>query len=302
LRAFLALSRHLNFSKAAAELRVTQPALSAQIKALEGNLGSPLFQRTTRRVQLTAEGARFVLRARRLVEEINRAVGELKDGSALERGTIAFSCIPTIAAVAFPRIIREFSLDHPGVRVQMTDDTTTAMERRILNGEVEFGVGGAPRWREALAFSSVLDDPFVLVCRRDHPLARRAKVSIRDVLKHPQISLAIGSNVRTVLTRLLEADGLAFTPAHELVHHHSVGAMIEAGLGVSLLPSIACDMLRKTSVLRIVPLAEKRYSRAIGLITRRGVVLSAPAQRFYDLVLRTMATRFRRNSQRAMHL
>jgi DNA-binding transcriptional LysR family regulator len=253
-------------------------------------------------VQLTVEGARFVLRARRLVEEINRAVGELKDGSALERGTIAFSCIPTIAAVAFPRIIREFSLDHPGVRVQMTDDTTTAMERRILNGEVEFGVGGAPRWREALAFSSVLDDPFVLVCRRDHPLARRAKVSIRDVLKHPQISLAIGSNVRTVLTRLLEADGLAFTPAHELVHHHSVGAMIEAGLGVSLLPSIACDMLRKTSVLRIVPLAEKRYSRAIGLITRRGVVLSAPAQRFYDLVLRTMATRFRRNSQRAMHL
>ena len=273
---------------------MTQPALSAQIKALEGKLGSVLFQRTTRRVQLTAAGERFVLRARRLVEELNRAVGELNDATAFERGTIAFSCIPTIAAAAFPRIIRDFSQDHPGVKVQMTDDTTTAMERRILNGEVEFGVGGAPRWREALAFSPVLEDPFVLVCRRDHALARRAKVPMREVLKYPVISLAVGSNVRTVLIRLLEADGLAFTPAYELVHHHPVGAMVEAGLGVSLLPSIACDMLRKTSVLRFVPLAEKRYSRAIGLITRRGVVLSAPAQRFYDLVLRTMAVRGRR--------
>jgi len=274
---------------------VTQPALSAQIKALEDKLGAALFQRTTRRVQLTAQGAGFVLRARRLVDEFDRAVGELKHGTAIERGTIAFSCIPTIAAVAFPRIIREFSLDHPGVKVQMTDDTTTAMERRILNGEVEFGVGGAPRSREALAFSPVLEDPFVLVCRRDHKLARRAKVSMREVLRHPQISLAVGSNVRTVLTRLLEAEGLLFTPAHELVHHHAVGAMVEAGLGVSLLPSIACDMLRKTAVLCFVPLSEKRYARAIGLITRRGAVLSAPAQRFYDLVLRTMATRFRRS-------
>ena len=275
---------------------MTQPALSAQIKALEGKLGSTLFHRTTRRVELTAQGARFVLRARRLVDELSRAVGELEGGPEVERGTIAFSCIPTIAAVAFPRIIREFSVDYPGVKVQMTDDTTTAMERRILNGEVEFGVGGAPRWREALAFSPVLEDPFVLVCRRDHELARRAKVSMREVLKHPHISLAVGSNVRTVLARLLEAEGLEFTPAHELVHHHAVGAMVEAGLGVSLLPSVACDMLRRTSVLRFVPLTEKRYSRAIGLITRRGAMLSAPAQRFYDLVLRTMAARFRRRN------
>ncbi len=244
-------------------------------------------------MQLTPEGERFALRARRLVEDLNKAIGEVRHGAALEQGTIAFSCIPTIAAAAFPRIIREFNTHHPGVKVQMTDDTTTAMERRILNGEVEFGVGGAPRWREALAFSPILEDPFVLVCRKDHPLASKRAVSMRDILKYPIISLAPGSNVRTTLVQCVESDGLTFTPAYELVHHHAVGAMVEAGLGVSLLPSIACDMLRKTTVLRLVPLVEKHYSRAIGLITRRGAVLSAPAQRFYDLVVKTMSSRTR---------
>jgi len=270
---------------------MTQPALSAQISGLERTVGSRLFLRTTRRVQLTPEGERFVLRARRLVEDLKSAIGEIRHGAALEQGTIAFSCIPTIAAAAFPRLISEFSSHYPGVKVQMTDDTTTAMERRILNGEVEFGVGGAPRWREALAFSMICEDPFVVVCRRNHPLGSRQEVSIREVLQYPVISLAVGSNVRTTLVQCMEADGLTFTPAYELVHHHAVGAMVEAGLGVSLLPSIACDMLRKTAVLRLVPLAEKHYSRAIGLITRRGTVLSAPAQRFYDLILKTMAAR-----------
>ena len=294
LRAFLAVARHLSFRQAAKEMSITQPALSGQIKTLEMRVGSPLFLRTTRRVQLTAEGQRFISRARRLLEDFDSAIGEIREGALLEQGTIAFSCIPTIAATAFPWIIREFLLKHPGVKVAMTDDTTTVMERRIHAGEVEFGVGGAPGWREALAFSPVLEDPFVLVCRRDHPLARKSRVSMREVLNYPVISLAVGSNVRNNLTQCLEAEGLTFTPAYELVHHHPVGAMVEAGLGVSLLPSIACDMLHKTSALRFVPLAEKRYSRAIGLITRRGVALSAPAQRFYDLVLKSMTARGKR--------
>lgn len=291
LRGFLSLARLLNFRRAALELGITQPALSAQIRALEAGVGLALFHRTTRRVSLTAEGERFVARARRLLHELDGAAGDLRKDVHLERGTVAFSCIPTIAATAFPHIMREFKANHPGVRVQMTDDTTVAMERKIVNGDVDFGVGGEPGARaDELEFSPIAQDPFVLVCRKDHPLAARGKVPIREVLAHPQISLSPGSNVRTTLARCMEADGLAFVPDYELIHHYPVGAMVEAGLGVTLLPSMACGMLRKSSVLRIVGLDNPRYSRAIGLIKRRGAALSPAAQRFYTLVVKTMAS------------
>ena len=293
LRGFLALARHLNFGRAATELGITQPALSAQIRALEAGVGLALFQRTTRRVSLTLEGERFVGRARRLLHELHSAAGDLRKDTHLERGTVAFSCIPTIAATAFPRIMREFKTNHPGVRVQMTDDSTVAMERKIVNGDVDFGIGGEPGARaDELEFSAIAEDPFVLVCRKDHPLAARGRVPIREVLMHPQISLTPGSNVRTTLSRCMEADGLTFSPDYELIHHYPVGAMVEAGLGVTLLPSMACGMLRKSSVLRIVPLDDERYSRAVGLIKRRGAVLSSAAQRFYTLVVKTLASPF----------
>jgi DNA-binding transcriptional LysR family regulator len=158
---------------------------------------------------------------------------------------------------------------------------------------VDFGVGGEPGARgDELEFSPIADDPFVLVCRKDHPLAARDKVPIREVLAYPQISLTPNSNVRTTLARCMEADGLAFAPDYEMIHHYPVGAMVEAGLGVTLLPSMACGMLRKSSVLRIVVLDDKRYSRAVGLIKRRGVMLSPAAQRFYALVVKSLgATR-----------
>ena len=291
LRGFVALARHLNFRRAASELGITQPALSAQIRALEAGVGLALFHRTTRKVSLTAEGERFVGRARRLLHELDGAAGDLRKDVHLERGTVAFSCIPTIAATAFPRIIKEFKANHPGVRVQMTDDTTTAMERKIVNGDVDFGVGGEPGSRaDELEFSPIAEDPFVLVCRKDHPLAARGKAPIREVLRHPQISLSVGSNVRTTLSRCMQADGLSFVPDYELIHHYPVGAMVEAGLGVTLLPSMACGMLRKSSVLRIVELDDRRYSRAVGLIKRRGAVLSPAAQRFYALVVKTLGS------------
>lgn len=288
LHGFLAVARHLNFRRAAAELQISQPALSNQIKALEATLGVALFSRTTRRVQLTAEGERFSVRARRLLDEIDNAYGELREQVTLERGTVAFSCIPTIAATAFPRIIREFISHHPGVKVEMSDDTTASMERRILSGEVEFGVGGTPRSLDELDFAPIGEDPFVVVCRRDHPLVRRRPVAVRDLIKYPVISLSKGSNVRTMLSACFEREGLSFTPTYELIHHYSVGAIVEAGLGVTLLPSMACDMLKRSDDLRILPLDNRKFARAVGLIKRRGHLLSPAAHRFYLLVIKTM--------------
>jgi DNA-binding transcriptional LysR family regulator len=297
IRGFLHVARHLNFRRAAEELKITQPALSGQIKALEAELGVNLFARTTRSVRLTTDGERFLLRSRRLMEAFDSTVVDMAQGASLERGTVTFSCIPTIAAHAFPRIIREFKRHHPGVRVEMTDDTTVAMERRILSGEVEFGIGGSPRWTDELEFAPILEDPFVVMCRKDHALARFSRVSIDRVLKYPIVSLGKGSNVRNTLAAYFTKAERRFEPEYELIHHYSIGALVEAGLGITLLPSMACDMIRTSSALRLVALDDRKFTRAVGLITRRGQSLSPAAHRFYMLAAKTMTMKQKARKQ-----
>jgi len=288
LRGFLTLAQYLHFRRAAKALGITQPALSNQIKALERSLGLRLFARTTRWVRLTPEGERFLRRARRVLSELDSVFMEMSNPGAPPRGSVTFACIPTIAGHIFPRIINEFQNQHPEITVAMIDEATVEMERRIANREVDFGVGGSPRRTNELAFASVFSDPFVVVCRSDHALARRGRVAIGDILNLPLISLSKESNVRHSIESYFSLSGRTFEPRYELIHHYTVGAMVEAGLGVAFLPSQATDMMRGSPLLKIIPTDEPAFARHVGLITRRGETLSPAADSFYAFTVASM--------------
>jgi DNA-binding transcriptional LysR family regulator len=287
MRGFLALAKHLSFKRAADELGITQPALSHQMTALERSLGVQLLARTTRSTRLTPSGESFLRRSRRIVSDVDSAIVELRNPSAPKQGTVSFACIPTIAGEMFPRIIRQYTRRHPDVMVEIVDEETVAMERRIISREVDFGVGGIPR-RSELSFSEVFADPFVLVCNREHPLARRSKVSLVEALKHPAISLARESNVRQTINAYCTSAGLEFESAFDVVHHYTVGAMVEAGLGITLLPSQATVLLMNSSGLKIVPFEEADFVRPIGVITRRDEALATIAEDFCTFTVRSM--------------
>jgi LysR family transcriptional regulator, carnitine catabolism transcriptional activator len=288
IRGFLAVAEHLNFRRAAGALDITQPALSAQIRALEELIGARLLTRTTRSVRLTADGERFVTRMRRLLEDMEAAVREIRDPRQLERGRVVFSAIPTVAAQVFPRVIERFKARYPGVAVEMNDEPTVVLERRIVAREVDFGIGGQPRWREALEFTPLVEDPIVLILRRDHPLARRRRVGIEQALRYPVIALAKGSNVRNVLDAHFERAGVPFQPVYSLVHHYTIGAMVEAGLGITFLPSMAAAMIERSRVLRAVPIDAAGFSRRVGLIKRSEEPLPPAAQAFYAFTVEAL--------------
>lgn len=290
IRGFLAVAEHLNFRRAADELGITQPALTGQIKALEEDFGITLLARTTRKVRLTAAGQRFVLRARRLTEDFEIAVGEMRGSADVQRGTVAFSCIPSIVAYVFPRLVNEFKRIHPGINVEMIDDATVAMERRLLSREVDFGIGGPPRSTQELEFDPIVKDPFVVICRSDHPLASQRCVSAAKALRYPIVSLARGSNVRETLAAQFAALGKTFRPAYELIHFYSLGAMVEAGLGITLLPSMACEQIKSLSHLRTIPLDQPKFTRPIGLLKRLGETLSPAANSLYVLAGQMLTT------------
>jgi len=288
IRGFLAVAEHLHFRRAAGALDISQPALSAQIRALEATLGVRLVARTTRRVQLTPDGERFRMRTRRLFEEMEAVVSEIRDPQQLKRGQVVFSCIPTVAAHVFPNVIGKFKRHYPGMAIRIIDEPALALERRIISREVDFGIGVRPRWHEDLEFTPIVEDPFVAVFRMDHPLAKHAKVEIDQVLQYPIISLSKGSNVRATIEAYFERTKRSFVPAYDLMHHYTIGAMVEAGLGITLLPSMATAMINSSSRLKIAALNEPGFSRHIGLIKRTGETLSPAAFEFYQFTLKAM--------------
>ena len=298
IRGFLTLAEHLHFGRAAKALAITQPALSNQIKVIEQSLGVRLFARTTRWVRLTPEGERFLHRARRVLSDLESAFIEMSDPAAPPRGNVAFACIPTIAGHMFPRIINDFESRHPTIKITMVDEATVEMERRIANREVDFGVGGLPRRKDELAFASIFSDPFVLVCRIDHAVARHSRIAINKVLDFPLISLGKDSNVRQTIENYFALAGRTFEPRYELKHHYTVGAMVEAGLGIAFLPSQATGMMRASPLLKIIPTQEPGFARHVGLITRRGERLSPAADSFYAFTIAAM----RSNAQPASRL
>ena len=295
IRSFLMLAQYLHFGRAAEALSITQPALSNQIKMLEQLLGVRLFARTTRWVRLTPEGERFLRRAQRIVSDVDSAFVEMANPGAPPRGNVAFACIPTIAANIFPRIINEFQSRHPEIKVTMIDETTVELERRIASREVDFGIGGSPRRTHELAFAPLFSDPFVLVCHKSHAFAGRKRVTVGKVLDSPVITLATDSNVRQTIENYFALAGYSFRPQFELNHHYTIGAMVEAGLGVAFLPSQAAERMRASPMISIIPTDEPSFARHVGLITRRGETLPPAADSFYAFALAAI----RRNRTRS---
>lgn len=293
LRGFIALAELLSFKRAAAALNITQPALSNQIKGLEQSLGVLLFLRTTRSVELSAEGLKFFRRARRTLVDFDLVIADMRAPATVHRGIVAFACIPTVAGHVFPRIIREYIKRHPEVTIEMLDEETVTMERKILNREVDFGVGGRPRREEDFIFAPMMRDPFMLVCRRDHPLGLKKYVDVDDALKYPIISLAKGSNVRETTQAYFLETGRTFSPVFELRHHYTVGAMVEAGLGISFLPSQATAMIRRSALIKTLKLTDTKFVRPVGLIRRKADQLPPLASDFYAFTLNTMKTMHR---------
>jgi DNA-binding transcriptional LysR family regulator len=290
LRGFISLAEHLSFRRAANSLNITQPALSNQLKSLEQSIGVRLLVRTTRSVELTAEGVKFFRRARQTLADFDSAVADMRAPTGSRRGLVTFACIPTVAGRVFPRIIRQYTKHNPEVVIEMLDETTVVMERKIVNREVDFGVGARPRRGDEFTFVPMIVNPFMLVCRRDHPLALKKSISVDDALKYPVITLAKGSNVRETIQAYFLETGRSFSPAFELLHHYTVGAMVEAGLGVALLPSQATAMIKMSARVKIMKLTEKTFVRAVGLITRKAEALSPMASDFYAFAERTMKT------------
>lgn len=283
LQAFRAVVETGNFRRAAEAVRITQSALSRRIEKLETALGVKLFERTTRKVSLTNMGRAFLPQVERLLDDLDLALLSIGDGSAMRTGTLVIACVPSAAYYFMPHAIRRFHSQYPRIKVRLIDASANEVSAAVVSGEADFGVSFSGNLAPEVEFSPLLEERYVIACRRDHPLAALEQVTWAQAYEHEYIALSKSSGNRLVLDRALRH----LTPARESIcearHVTTVLGLVEAGLGIAAVPSIAMPV-SPHPILASVALVEPEVVRQMGLIKRRGRTLTPAALELERLV------------------
>jgi len=261
-----------SFSAAAQHLGISQPSLSESIRRIERELGTRLFERTTRSVKLTAEGRAVVAVAREIVRDFRRALERLAAGVTRGQGRIAAAALPSVACAALPAALEEFSRQHPAVDVTIHDVQHERALALVTEGVADFAITIKPAANDSLTFEEVASDVAHLVCRADDPLARRKHVRWRDIAGTPFIGMTGISSVRRLTDAAFVHAEVAVAPRYQVEQIPSAVAMVEAGLGVTALPALTFSMF-KGRKLAMRPLIEPSLRRNIGFVRLAGRTL-----------------------------
>ena len=283
LEAFLAVASHGNFSTAARHLDIAQPALSQAVKDLEAALGLRLFDRTTRRVELTAAGREFQGSASKILEDLQHAVQNVRDLATRRRGRVRVAAPPLLASAILPRAIANFRREFPGIVVELTDVGTEQILQSVFSGAVDCGIGTFPPGEEGIERTLLMRDSLILFCRKQHPAAVRPTLRWRDLRDEDVIMLTRASGIRLLTEVGIESAGLSIKPAFEVSQVSTALALVAAGLGIAVLPSYALAAARHHAVVGR-PLAEPVISRDVVLVRASGRSISPAVVSFSKLL------------------
>jgi DNA-binding transcriptional LysR family regulator len=291
VQAFVAIAESGSFSRAAAALSLTQSALSRRLRGLETYLGVRLIERTTRTVALSRSGEGFLPQARRLLAELAASLNEIRETGNAMRGDVTLACVPTMGVHYLPEVLREYAVQFPNNRIRLLDHASSAVAEAVLSREAEFGINVARLRHADLDSTPLLQDSFVLVCRRDHALARHRRVSWQQLKGHRLIFPGASSSNEPLLEQALGVEHRSLAIFYEVQRSSTAVGLVAQGVGIAVVPRLAMQDGAYPS-LRVVDLVAPTVSRTFNLLTRKGAVLSPAARNLYELLLARRA-RFR---------
>jgi DNA-binding transcriptional LysR family regulator len=279
VKGFVAAARLGSFSAAARELAMTQPAFSQLISALEASVCVQLFDRTTRRMQLTEAGAQFLGMVERPLGDLEEAYEFLRDVASGKRGRLVFSSVAHSFVTA---ALARFRTAFPNVAVNMFDDSSATLLGRVRRRDIDFGIGSLVDDHKDLAYRELLRDEFVAVARSDSVLARR-RVTWQALQRQPLIMLPRQSSIRVLADRQFAAAGIVREPAYEVQNPIGALSMARAGMGATVLPLLSLSGLNMSG-LKALRIHEPRFERSLGIISRGDRPLPPPAAAYVDLL------------------
>jgi DNA-binding transcriptional LysR family regulator len=281
LRCFLAVADHRHFTRAARELGLAQPSVSAQVRGLEADLGSELFHRMKGNVTLTPAGEALLPFARRILADADAARSEVSDVGGLARGRLAIGATPSLAATLVPPVLARFHGAHPGIDLALREAGSMDLVSAVEEGSVDIALVILPVRHDVLETQALLREELVVAVSRQHALAKRRTIAVSDLRDTPLVMFREGYDLRSATEAACRAAGFAPTFAVEGGEMDGVLRLTAAGLGAAIVPSL---VIEPGGPLRAVRIERSALTRTVGLAHRRDRRLSRAAQELVDTV------------------
>lgn len=283
LRTFVEVARHGGFTPAAHHLHISQSAVSKQVAQLEHSLGTPLFDRLGSHVRLTAAGNVVLQRAEDMLRLHNELLSELDDLSHLTRGELKLG-LPLLGSDAlFANLFAEYRRRYPNIQVQLLEGGSMHIEQAVMSGELELGGSLTPK-NPLFGYQPFCDEPLDALLPEDHPLAQDGSVRLEQLADTPFLLYQRSFMLNERLLQACHQSG--FTPKEGGRSGQSdfLVALVAAGQGVVLLPSVVARALVRPGVVRLKLIAPDYLRWDIAFIWRDGAYLSRAAQAWLELL------------------
>ncbi|MDQ7727186.1 LysR family transcriptional regulator [Halomonas sp. SpR8] len=283
LRVFVAVAHSRSLAEASERVHLSQPAISIALRKLEENVGGALFARTTRQLALTPEGEAFLPVAVRLLNDWNEAFEDLNDQFSKQRGKVTVAALPTLAAGLFPGVIKRFHEAYPRINLSLHDVLAEQINQMVREGRADLGLSVPPGDTDDLTFEPVLEDSYVAVCPCGHPLLAQQSVAWAQLAAYPFIGINRLSSSRQDIDRIMQSVGERLDILCDARQIATVGRMVAAGLGISVLPSLSFRQIA-TDGIEHRPLVEPTIRRELGIILSRRHPPSAATSALRELI------------------
>ena len=282
LRAVIALGRFRTFVAAAASLGLSQPALSRAVQRLERSLGVALFRRSTRRVTPTAAGRDFLPTAERLLNDLDRHLGRMRELADRQRGYVVVASLMSLAQHVLPAATLAYRRRFPGVDLYLREGVQDAILADVRGGVADLGIGNVADVTDPVVAEALGDEACHLVLPRRHPLAGRSAVSLAELEGQPLISMPPESGLRRLIDGAALAAGVRLHHAITVNQFGTLFSFVRSGLGAAIVPATALPP-RGDRALRVHRLVRPAVTRRVGILALGDRALSPAAASFREI-------------------
>ncbi|MDF7648805.1 LysR family transcriptional regulator [Pantoea sp. Acro-805] len=282
LRTFVAVAQQGSFSQAGQAIGLSQSAVSHSIKELEAEMGVRLLDRTTREVILTEAGHQLATRLERLLEELNTTILDVRSYGEQRSGTVRVAASQTPSANLMPQCLASSQQRYPDIRVILQDRAQQSVLQSVRNAEVDFGIVIGPLADADFDYEAILEEPFLLLCHEDDELAQVEQAKWTMLAGRNLVLQDYASGSRLLVDAALQQLAINVQVVQEIGHPATLFPMVEAGIGISVLPALALPLPsgRKLRVRRLYP----EINRNLMLIKRKNRSLTPAAEAIWQEV------------------
>ncbi|MBF0171748.1 MAG: LysR family transcriptional regulator [Nitrospinae bacterium] len=278
---FLVAAKLKNFSRAAEQMSISQPAFSAQIIKLEKILGAPLFERIGRRIELTDAGAVFAGYAQKTLGTLREGKQAIDDMSRKVIGALRIGASTTVANYILPEYLGRYKSLYPAGKVEMMVDNTNMIEQALLRNEIDMGIVEGPVRNKSVDAYLFRTDELVVIYSPKHHWKNRAKVTLAEFQKEPLIVREKGSGTRKVFMDIIGSpEKVTLNIIMELGDTEAIKKSAQANLGIAVVSKSAVEQELKEKALRMAVIEGYTFARRLTLVILKNRYLSNPLKAF----------------------